>query len=67
MRTLVSYFPDGIFSKNAFSYIVQVNLCQKLLFLHQLTHNMTKDCGLIDAKIMASDKDLPVLCNIFPL
>ena len=25
--------------------IVQVNLCQKLLFLHQLTHNMTKDCS----------------------
>ena len=26
--------------------IVQVNLCQKLLFLHQLTHNMTADCSL---------------------
>ena len=25
---------------------IQVNLCQKLLFLHQLTHNMTKDCSL---------------------
>ena len=24
---------------------VQVNLCQKLLFLHQLTHNMTKGCS----------------------
>ena len=23
-----------------------VNLCQKLLFLHQLTHNMTADCSL---------------------
>ena len=23
---------------------VQVNLCLKLLFLHQLTHNMTPDC-----------------------
>ena len=96
---------------------VQVNLCQKLLFLHQLTHNMTtivhgitmkttsaehgqhmfcpcsalvvfmgrtwaehvlsmfcactfhgnsvnnmlSYCGLIDAKIRASAKDLPVL------
>ena len=78
--------------------LVQVNLCQKLLFVHQLTHNMTTDCswnyhenykgrtwaeyvlliffacsfhgnsmnnllsycGLIDAKIRASDKDLPV-------
>ena len=29
---------------------VQVNLCQKLLFLHQLTqgHNMTTDCSLND-------------------
>ena len=26
-------------------YVVQVNLCQKLLFLHQLTHNMTTDCS----------------------
>ena len=26
--------------------IIQVNLCQKLLFLHQLTHNMTTDCSL---------------------
>ena len=26
---------------------IQVNLFQKLLFLHQLTHNMTKDCSLI--------------------
>ena len=25
---------------------VQVNLCQKLLFLHQLTHNMMTDCSL---------------------
>ena len=25
---------------------IQVNLCQKLLFLHQLTHNMTTDCSL---------------------
>jgi hypothetical protein len=26
--------------------LVQVNLCQKFLFLHQLTHNMTTDCSL---------------------
>ena len=25
--------------------LVQVNLFQKLLFLHQLTHNMTKNCS----------------------
>ena len=24
--------------------IIQVNLCQKLLFFHQLTHTMTTDC-----------------------
>ena len=38
-RQLVhSYFP----------YLaLQVNLCQKHLFLHQLTHNMTKNCSLI--------------------
>ena len=27
--------------------VVQVNLCQKHLFLYQLTHNMTKDCTFI--------------------
>ena len=26
--------------------LIQVNLCQRQLFLHQLTHNMTKDCSL---------------------
>ena len=33
---------------------VQVNLCQKLLFLHQLTHNMTTDCSLF-MKIVCSE------------
>ena len=33
-------------SRNSISNrYVQVNLCQKLLFLHQLTHNMTTDCS----------------------
>ena len=27
-------------------YKIQVNLCQKFWFLHQLTHNMTTDCSL---------------------
>ena len=27
------------------AWFVQVNLCQKLLFLHQLTHNMMTDCS----------------------
>ena len=82
-------------------YFLQVNLFQKHLFLHQVTHNMTKDCswnyhenwkprtwaehvlpmfcaciyhgnsmnnllpycGLVDAKIRASDIDLPVTEN----
>ena len=26
--------------------VLQVNLCQNFLFLHQLTHNMTTDCAL---------------------
>ena len=41
--------------------IIQVNLFQKHLFLHQLTHNLLPYCGLIDAKISASEKDLLVL------
>ena len=78
-----------------FLYLIQVNDCQKLLFLHQLTHNMTTDCslnhqfstwkfqvqnmlgifmywigdsmnnllsycGLVELRIRASEKDLPV-------
>ena len=35
-----------LFHKNRLHTFVQVNLCQKLLFLHQLTHNMTTDCSL---------------------
>ena len=27
-----------------FFAVLMVNLCEKLLFLHQLTHNMTIDC-----------------------
>ena len=33
---------------------IQVNLCQKLLFLHQLTHNMTTDCSFF-MKIASSE------------
>ena len=36
-----------LWNKNpAGSKPVQVNLCQKLLFLHQLIHNITTDCSL---------------------
>ena len=31
---------------NLHSTCIQVNFCQKHLFLHQLTHNMTTDCSL---------------------
>ena len=42
-----------------FSYIssdtfAQVNLCQKLSFLKQLTHNMTRDCSLNSLKNTSS-------------
>jgi len=34
------------FFKEISSNVAYVNLCQKLLFLHQLTHDMTTDCSL---------------------
>ena len=36
---------SGLFSISS-RFSVQVNLCQKLLFLHQLTHIMTTNCSL---------------------
>ena len=36
---------EPFFSKSKKS-VVQVNLCQKHLFLHQLTHNLMTDCSL---------------------
>ena len=36
-----AFFLINILAPN--SILVQVNLCQKVLFLHQLTHNMTTD------------------------
>ena len=57
--TVQSRFSEIKFSENMWFYkdhfstfhiksfdLVQVNLCQKLLFLHQLTHNMTTYCSL---------------------
>ena len=40
--------------------LVQVNFCQKLF------HYMKKDCGLVDARISASEKDLPVCTPSIP-
>ena len=34
---------------------IQVDLCQKLSFLNQLTHNMTKDCSLNSPKNTSSE------------
>ena len=33
-------------SSESKQYLLQVNLCQRLLFLHQLTQNMTINCSL---------------------
>ena len=42
--------------------IVQVNLCQKLLFLHHLTNNMTTDCSFF-MKIVSSEYLQNMLCT----
>ena len=40
-------YPSTLFIfKFKSEYSVQLNLCQKLLFMHQLTHNMKTDCSL---------------------
>ena len=41
---------------------VQVNLCQKLLVLHHLTHNMMPDCSLF-MKIVSSENLQNMLCT----
>ena len=41
---------------------VQVNLCRKLLFLQQLTHNMTTDCWLF-MKTVSSEYLQNMLCT----
>ena len=42
----VSPYQNIKFMRFSTKNCVQVNLCQKLLFLHQLTHNITRDCSL---------------------
>ena len=34
---------------------LQVNMCQNLSFLNQLTHNMTRDCSLNSPKNTSSE------------
>ena len=42
---------------------VQVNLCQKHLFSHQLTHNMTKDLPVQYMKTTSSEHGENMLCT----
>ena len=42
--------PPQVLKARTFKYITQVNLCQKLSFLNQLTYNMTRDCSLNSPK-----------------
>ena len=44
------------------SMSLQVNLCQKLLFLHKLTQNMMTDCSLF-MKIVSSEYLQNMLCT----
>jgi hypothetical protein len=41
-----SYIESALALECTHLYEVKVNLCQKLSFLHQLTHNMTTHCSL---------------------
>ena len=41
---------------------VQVNLCQNLSFLNQVTHNMTRDCLLNPPKNTSSEHDVYKYC-----
>ena len=42
----ISFFLLRVGKNPSTTHALQVNLCQKLLFLHQLTHNTTVDCSL---------------------
>ena len=46
------YFLFSIISHYVLRKLVQIHLCQKLLFLHQITHNITTDCSLNSKKNM---------------
>ena len=46
LKTNHQFFSIIIFLSWSKVGILQINLFQKHLFLHQLTHNMTKDCSL---------------------
>ena len=44
------------------TFAIQVNICQKLLFFHQQTHNMMTDCSLF-MKIVSSEYLQNMLCT----
>ena len=46
VETRLKWFQSEISISSNMCLQVQVNIFQKDLFLHQLTHNMTKDCSL---------------------
>ena len=43
---------------------LQVNLCQKLLLLHQLTHNMTKDLAPSSSKFNPKDAEKTLTTSV---
>ena len=45
-KVLHEFMTPSWLDLNWIKILVQVNLCQKLLFLHQLTHSMMTDCSL---------------------
>ena len=52
----------GVPDNKRSGFLLQVNFCLKLLFLHQLTHNMTTDCSLF-MKILSSQYLQNMLCT----
>ena len=50
------------FNFSIFAHPIQVNLCQKFLFLHQLNQNMMTDCSLF-MKIVSSKYLQNMLCT----
>ena len=50
-----TFWTRFISNKNQFNELVQVNLFQKPSLLHQLTHNMTRDCSLNYKKNTSSE------------
>ena len=54
-------YDDRFFIKLQVQYVKITSACS---FHDNSMNNLLSYCGLIDAKIRASDKDLPVACSI---